>query len=52
MLSENVEGIWGGNSMSRKHLGYLTVDIWVLKYPKDFCGPVKFWETCGRQVPL
>lgn len=28
----------------------LTIDIWVLKYPKHFCGPVKFWETFGRHV--
>ena len=50
MLSENVEGIWGGNRVSRKHLDYLTVDIWVLKYPKHFYGPVKFWESFGRHI--
>lgn len=38
--------------MSRKCLGYVAVDIWVFKYSKRFCGPVKFLDAFGRQVPF
>lgn len=42
MLSENVEWVWQGSRVSRKdNLGSLAVDIWVFRYLKHFCRPVK-----------